>query len=95
MKTIPKFTDLIAAAERFIEFDENELTVYQKEKHHYYFKNGYVASVVLWNDKMPTPYKNNIEVAYWCDCNHSHTGDVKLVYDDKNLREHIEKVRDL
>lgn len=95
MKTIPKFTDLIAEAVRFMEFSKLELTDYHKQIHRYYFKNGYVASVTLWSDNMIFPYRNNIQVAYWYDCNNPHIRNVRLVYDDKDLREYIEKVRDL
>lgn len=38
MKTIPKLTDLIAKADKFVEDDIRELVKWQSERQRYYFK---------------------------------------------------------
>lgn len=95
MKTIPKFTDLIAKADRFVEDDSLELVKWQRERQRYYFKNGYVASVILWSDSMLEPYKGRLEGAYWLDRNQPKILDTVLIYDDKELREFLEMVENL
>lgn len=95
MKTIPKFTDLIAKADKFVEDDIRELVKWQSERQRYYFKNGYVASLILWSDSMIEPYKGRLEGAYWLDRNQPQTSDTVLIYDDKELREFLEMVQNL
>lgn len=95
MKTIPKFTDLIAKADRFVEDEIRELVKWQSERQRYYFKNGYVASLILWSDSMIEPYNGRLEGAYWLDRNQPQTSDTVLIYDDKELREFLEMVQNL
>lgn len=95
MKTIPKFTDLIAKADRFVEDDSLESVKWQSGRQRYYFKNGYVASVVLWSDGMLDPYKGRLEGAYWLDRNQPKILDTVLIYDDKELRSFLDMVENL
>lgn len=95
MKTIPKFTDLIAKADRFVECEGHDLVKWQRERQRYYFKNGYVASVILWSDNMLEPYKGRLEGAYWLDRNQPKILDTVLIYDDKELRSFLEMVENL
>ena len=46
MKTIPKFPDLMAEADRFVEESEDNLPGQILERHRYWFKNGYGLSLV-------------------------------------------------
>lgn len=92
MKIIPKFTDLIAKADRFVEGHSLE---WQRERQRYYFKNGYVANLILWSDSMLEPYKGRLEGTYWLDRNQPKILDTVLIYDDKQLREFLEMVENL
>lgn len=95
MKTIPKLTDLIAKADRFVEDDIRELVKWQSERQRYHFKNGYVASLVLWSDSMLEPYRGRLEGTYWLDRNQPKILDAVLIHDDKELREFLEMVENL
>lgn len=92
MKTIPKFTDLIAKSDRFDEYDGHK---WQRERHRYYFKNGYVANLILWSDSMLEPYRGRLEGTYWLDRNQPKILDAVLIHDDKQLREFLEMVENL
>lgn len=92
MKTIPKLTDLIAKADKFAEYDGQK---WQRERQRYYFKNGYVANLILWSDSMLEPYKGRLEGTYWLDRNQPKILDAVLIHDDKELREFLEMVESL
>lgn len=92
MKTIPKFTDLIAKADKFAEYDDHK---WQRERQRYYFKNGYVANLILWSDSMLEPYKGRLEGTYWLDRNQPKILDTVLIHDDKELREFLAMVENL
>ena len=58
MKTIPKFTDLIAKADGFVEDKEDNLPSQILERHRYWFKNGYGLSLVKFSSIY---YEDSIE----------------------------------
>lgn len=105
MKTIPKFPDLMAEADRFVEDTEDNLPGQILERHRYWFKNGYGLSLVRWK---PILYGGTVEaqllVGSESDFHSSYepvqlfglklTGEFRL-FEESEVRQVIEYVRDL
>lgn len=105
MKTIPKFPDLMAEADRFVEDTEDNLPSQILERHRYWFKNGYGLSLVRFS---PNYYDGSIEVSLLegseenfdlsdrtvelFDCKFN---DVFRLFEESEVRQVIEYVRDL
>lgn len=49
MKTIPKFPDLMAEADRFVEELEDDERSIVEQRHRYWFKNGYGISLIRFS----------------------------------------------
>lgn len=94
MKTIPKFTDLIARAKEFKGYKGSELTKFHSAIHHYTFDNGYTASLVMWNSGAGLANLNDIECSYWRDAKQTESN-IITVNTDKDLREFLERVEKL
>lgn len=105
MKTIPKFPDLMAEADRFVEDTEDNLPGQILERHRYWFKNGYGLSLVRFS---PIYYGDSIE-ARLLKGNEENFGlsdrpvklfgykfyDTLRLYEESEVRQAIEYVRDL
>lgn len=105
MKTIPKFPDLMAEADKLVEDTEDNLPGQILERHRYWFKNGYGLSLVRF---LPIYYEGSIE-AYLLEGNEENFDlsdrpvelfghkfdDAFKLYDESEVRQAIEYVRDL
>ena len=105
MKTIPKFPDLMAEADRFVEDTEDNLPSQILERQRYWFKNGYGLSLVRFS---PNYYFGSIEASLiegsegnfdlsdrpveLFDCKFN---DVFWLFEESEVRQVIEYVRDL
>lgn len=49
MKTIPKFPDLMAEADRFVEELKDDERSIVEQRHRYWFKNGYGISLIRFS----------------------------------------------
>lgn len=105
MKNIPKFPDLMAEADRFVEDTEDNRPSQILERHRYWFKNGYGLSLVRFS---PNHYLGSIEVSllYGSEGNFDLSDrpvelfgykfdDAFRLYEESEVRQAIEYVRDL
>lgn len=105
MKTIPKFPDLMAEADRFVEDTEDNLPSQILERQRYLFENGYGLSLVRFS---PNYYDGSIEVSLLEGSEESFDlsdrpvelfgykfDDAFRLYEESEVRQVIEYVRDL
>lgn len=105
MKTIPKFTDLIAQADEFVEETNDDERSIVEQRHRYWFKNGYGISLIRFS---PFYYDGSIEACLLEGSEESrdqsdrpvelfgHKFDDEFrLYKESEIREAIEYVRDL
>lgn len=105
MKTIPKFTDLIAQADEFVEESKEDERSIVEQRHRYWFKNGYGISLIRFS---PFYYNGSIEACLLEGSEESYDQSDRPVelfdckfdepfrmYMESEIREAIEYVRDL
>lgn len=105
MKTIPKFPDLIAQADEFVEESRDDERSVVEHRHRYWFKNGYGISLIRFS---PFYYSGTIEACLLEGSEESYDlsdrpvelfdckfNDVFRLYKESEIRKAIEYVRDL